>query len=65
MSEYELRDRTKQFALRVVRMFSALPKTDEARVLGKHCYGRERVLRQTIAKLRAREVMPNYSRSWG
>jgi four helix bundle protein len=35
MNNYELRDRTKQFALRVVRMFSALPKTDEARVLGK------------------------------
>lgn len=27
--------RTKEFALRVIRMFSALPKTTEARVLGK------------------------------
>jgi four helix bundle protein len=27
--------RTKSFALRVIRMFSALPKTEEARVLGK------------------------------
>ena len=37
MSEFQkdLRDRTKAFALRVVRMFSALPKTTEARVLGK------------------------------
>jgi four helix bundle protein len=35
MNSYELRDRTKQFALRVVKMFSALPKTEEARVLGK------------------------------
>ena len=35
MNSYELRDRTKQFALRVVRMFTALPKTEEARVLGK------------------------------
>jgi four helix bundle protein len=33
--EYELRDRTKQFALRVIRVFSALPKTEEARVIGK------------------------------
>lgn len=31
----DLRDRTKAFALRTVRMFSALPKTTEAQVLGK------------------------------
>src|ERR1700758_5533274 len=31
----DLRERTKTFALRVVRMFSALPKTTEAQVLGK------------------------------
>src|SRR5262245_42715716 len=29
------RQRTKSFALRVIRMFTALPKTEEARVLGK------------------------------
>jgi len=28
--------RTKEFALRVVRLYSALPKTTEAQVLGKH-----------------------------
>src|SRR5262245_63116674 len=33
--ENDLRDRTKSFALRIVRMFSALPKTTEAQVLGK------------------------------
>jgi four helix bundle protein len=33
--ETDLRERTKSFALRVVRMFSALPKTTEAQVLGK------------------------------
>src|SRR5437763_15603079 len=33
--EKDLRDRTKAFALRVVRMFSALPKTTEAQLLGK------------------------------
>ena len=32
---YDLRERTKHFGLRIVRMFVALPKTDEARVLGK------------------------------
>ena len=31
----DLRDRTKAFALRIVRRFSALPKTTEAQVLGK------------------------------
>jgi four helix bundle protein len=32
---FDLRERTKLSGLRVVRMFVALPKTDEARVLGK------------------------------
>ena len=31
----DLRERTKTFGLRIVRMFSALPKTTEAQVLGK------------------------------
>jgi four helix bundle protein len=31
----DLRLRTKQFALRIIRMFVALPKTDVARVLGR------------------------------
>jgi four helix bundle protein len=31
----DLRLRTKQFSLRIIRMFTALPKTDLARVLGK------------------------------
>lgn len=35
MREHLLRDRTKQFALRVIRMFSKLPKSTEAQVLGK------------------------------
>ncbi len=33
--EYELRDRTKQFALRVIRLYSALPKSTETQVIGK------------------------------
>jgi len=32
---FDLRERTKLFGLRIVRMFVALPKTDEAMVLGK------------------------------
>jgi four helix bundle protein len=31
----ELRERTKQFAIRIVNMFRSLPRTEEARVLGK------------------------------
>jgi four helix bundle protein len=31
----DLRDRTKRFALRIIRLFSALPKTTEAQVIGK------------------------------
>ena len=35
MKNDDLRQRTKAFALRMVKMFSALPKTTEAQVLGK------------------------------
>ena len=31
----DLRERTKAFAIRVIRMFSTLPKTTEAQVIGK------------------------------
>jgi four helix bundle protein len=33
--EYELRDRKKHFALRVIRLYGALPKTTEAQIIGK------------------------------
>jgi len=33
--EHDLRNRTKEFALRIVHMFVALPKTTEAQVLGR------------------------------
>jgi four helix bundle protein len=33
--EGDLRERTKQFALRFIRMFTALPKKTEAQILGK------------------------------
>ena len=33
----DLRTRTKQFALRAIRLYGALPKTTEAQVLGKQC----------------------------
>ncbi len=33
--EKDLRDRTKRFALQIIRLFAALPKTVEAQVIGK------------------------------
>jgi four helix bundle protein len=33
--EHDLKDRTKKFGLRIVRMFSRLPKRAEAHVIGK------------------------------
>jgi four helix bundle protein len=37
--EVDLRQRTKEFALRIIRMFISLPKTIEAQVLGKQVLG--------------------------
>jgi four helix bundle protein len=34
-TDNDLRDRTKRFALQIIRMFTALPKTVEAQVIGK------------------------------
>ena len=31
---FDLRERTKQFALRIIKMFTALPKSPVARILG-------------------------------
>src|SRR5262249_11685641 len=31
----QLRDRTKQFAIRIVRLFRSLPKTEEGRIIGR------------------------------
>ena len=35
MSDRDLKERTKDFAIRVVRLFASLPKSTEAQVLGK------------------------------
>ncbi len=36
MADFELlRSRTKRFALRIIKLYRALPKSDEARILGK------------------------------
>jgi len=31
----ELRDRTKSFALRIIKLFRSLPKTEEAKIIGR------------------------------
>ncbi len=31
----QMKDRTKKFAIRIVRLFRRIPKTDEARIVGK------------------------------
>lgn len=35
MRENDLEQRTKEFALRIIRLYSALPRTEPARVLGR------------------------------
>lgn len=31
----EFRDRTKKFALRIIKLYQSLPKTEESRIIGK------------------------------
>ena len=35
MKEFDLKSRTKQFALRIIRLFRSLPKSGDAQVIGK------------------------------
>jgi four helix bundle protein len=35
MAEYELRERTKELALRIIRLHRALPKSADAQVIGR------------------------------
>jgi len=39
-AKVDLRERTRNFALRVVRLFAKLPKTTEAQVLGEQLIAR-------------------------
>src|SRR5208283_2792046 len=62
MSEHarDLKPRTKTFALRIIKMYSALPKADSiAQVLGKQVFGQGLLLEQTTAKHRAVAQRPN------
>ena len=55
----DLIERTKQFALRVIRLFASLPKTGEAQVLENNFCVLEHLLGPTIARLIARAVGPS------
>jgi len=35
MQEFDLKNRTKQFALRIIKLFRSLPKSPDAQVIGK------------------------------
>ena len=35
MKEFDLKERTKRFALRIIKLYTLLPKTGEAQVIGK------------------------------
>src|SRR4051794_21389446 len=35
MKEFDLKSRTKAFALRIIKLYTSLPKTGEAQVIGK------------------------------
>jgi hypothetical protein len=59
--ESDLRQRTKEFALQIVWMFSGLPKTTEAQVLGKRALRSAHQSEQTTAKHIARVVNPSSS----
>jgi len=61
--ETDLRERTKNFALRIVQMFSTLPKTTEAQVLGSNYCDPELLLGQTTEKRTAVEAKRSSSRN--
>ena len=50
----QIKQRTKTFALRVIRLFQALPKTSEAAVIGKQ------LLRQIIGRHAEADQMQSF-----
>jgi len=55
---YDLRIRTRQYALAIIRFYSALPKTTEAQVIGKQLLRSERRSGHIIAKPAVLNQMP-------
>ena len=44
MVDSDLKIRTKDYALSVIRLFAELPKRNEAEIMGDNCFGPERRL---------------------
>lgn len=61
---YDLRERTKLFGLWIVWMFVALPKTDEARILGKQVLRPGASVGPITARLTALAQSPNSFKNW-
>jgi hypothetical protein len=69
----QLKERTKQFAIRIVRLFRSLPKTEEARTIGKQAHRSQlitvlyagRVLRLSSLRRLARWWKKPMRRSFG
>ena len=47
---HDLGKRTKDFALRIIRMYAALPKTTEAQVIGKQVLALRYFCRSTLPR---------------
>jgi len=56
----DLRERTKQFALRIIRMYASLPKTTAAQVIGKQVLRSGTSIVRTIEKHFVPGRMPNF-----
>lgn len=48
--QHDLKGRTKAFAIGIVRLYSALPKTKEAQIVGNNCFGAGRPWERIIVK---------------
>jgi len=57
----DLKGRTKEFALRVIRLYTALPKRTEAQVIGKQLFVPALLSALTIVKERGRGPMRSLS----
>jgi hypothetical protein len=57
MKERDLKDRTKSFALRIIRLYTALPRSAEAQVMGKQFFVQERLSEHITMKLSVQSLM--------
>src|ERR1700693_1097498 len=62
-AERDLQERTKRFALNIIRTFSMMPKTTEAQVLGKQLLRSGTSVGQIVARLIAAAARQHSSQS--